>query len=61
LSSTTVDQLESRSRSEAPCTIFVNLVLMIRHKIGLERSNTFPETAILGLTTDFGAVHIVEL
>jgi len=49
LSSTTIDQVERRSRSESPCTIFVNLLLMIRHKIGFEHSNAFPETAILAL------------
>jgi hypothetical protein len=47
LSSTTIDQVEGHSRSEAPCTIFVNLVLMIRRKIGFEHSNAFPEAAIL--------------
>ena len=49
LSSTSIGQVKSRSRSESPRTIFVNSVLMIRHKIGFERSNAFPETAILAL------------
>ena len=43
LSHRIIDRMESRSKSEAPCTVFGNSVLIDRRKFCAEGSNAFSE------------------